>query len=161
MKKKILKPKTQPKENSKKLIKPDSAGYIITFTIFLSTIFSVFAFSPTLLYVNPYVYVFSDRYISFDDLKLKSISSIQVIGSPRLGFNTLVVTWPIFSDCGPIYLEIIQYEIFRKEIYIWIWSQSAICPQVAALEEYSIDLFIPSLGLWQIFCNEKSIIIAI
>lgn len=161
MKKKILKSNTNAKAHSRKLIKPDSAGGIITITIFLSTIFSVFAFSPTLLYVNPYVYVFPDRYIRFDDLKLKSISSIQMIGSPRLGFNTLVVSWPVFSDCSPIYLETIQYEIFRKEIYIWIWGQSGLCPQIAAWVEHSIDLFIPSYGLWQIFCNEKPFIIAI
>lgn len=165
MKRNILKSKKDAKDlnkfTTKKSSNTASVGRIIIGTILLSTVITVFAFYPVSLYINPYMYLDSNRYINMDYLQLKSIGPIQIIGAPKLGFNTLEVSWPVWSDCGPVYIETIQYNIFRKEIYIWIWGSSSICPQVAAWEDHLVEIFIPFPGSWEILCNGKSIIISV
>ena len=137
----------------------DSVGLYIIGTILIGTFVSVFAFYPISLYTNPYVYPNPESYISNDNLELKRIYNMRIIESPKLGFNTLEVSWPIWSDCSPVSIEIVQYNMFRQEIYIWIWGYIAVCPQVAALEDHKIEVFIPFSGSWKIFCNNYSITI--
>jgi len=165
MKRKTLKSKKNAKDldkfTIKMLSKPDSVGRFIIGTILLCSILSVFAFCPASLHITPYMYIESNRYIAMDNLELKSIGPMQIIGTPRLGFNTLEVSWPISSDCGPAYIEVIQHNIFRKEIYIWIWGRSALCPQVVGWVDHFIEIFIPFPGTWQIFCNGKPFIFSI
>lgn len=141
---------------SKKSSKADNFGQIIIGTIILSVLITIFAFQPNSLYINPLVFINPEPNLNTEDLRLKRIDSIQIVGTPKLGFNTLEVMWPVWSDCGPVYIEIIQYNMFRKEINIWIWGRSTFCPQVAAWETHRIELFISILGSWEILCNGKS-----
>lgn len=145
----------------KRSSKTDLAGQFIIGTILLSTIMALFAFQPNSLYINPYVYINPEPNFNTDNLRLKSIGPMQIKGTPKLGFNTLEVSWPVWSDCGPVYIEIIQYNMFRKEIQIWIWGRSVYCPQVVAGETHRIELFILIPGSWEILCNGKSIFISL
>jgi len=146
----------------KKSSKTGSIGQIIIGTILLGTIMSLFAFYPVSFYINPYLYFNSDRYTNIDNLRLKSIGHIQIKGNIKLGFNTLEVYWPISSDCGPVLKEIIQYDMFLKEIYIWIWgAKDCLCPQITGSVKYLIEIFIPFPGSWEIFCNGKPIVISL
>ena len=156
-----MKHKILDKFLSKKSAKTDLTGQIIIGTILLSTIMSLFAFYPISLYINPEVYIKSNPYINIDNLRLKSIGPRQIIGKEKLGFNTLEVSWPVWSDCGPVLIEINQYRMLNREIYIWMWGRSSLCPQVAAWENYLIEIFIPFHGSWEIFCNGKPITIFI
>ena len=141
---------------SKKSSKADNFGQIIIGTIILSVLITLFAFQPSSLYINPLVFINPEPNLNTEDLRLKRIDSIQIVGTPKLGFNTLEVMWPVWSDCGPVYIEIIQYNMFRKEINIWIWGRSTFCPAVAAWETHRIELFISIRGSWEILCNGKS-----
>lgn len=156
-----MKHKSLDKFLRKKSAKTGLTGQFIIGTILLGTIMSLFAFYPISLYINPDVYINSNPYINIDNLKLKKIDTMQIIGNQKLGLNTLEVSWPVWSNCGPVLIEIIQYKMFRKEIYIWIWGRSSICPQIAAWENYLIEIFIPFPGSWEIFINGKPIIISI
>ena len=82
---------------------------------------------------------------------------MKIVGSPKIGFNTLMVVWPIWSDCSPVYLEVVQYNMFRKEINIWIWGRRGICIQLAAWVDHTVELYIPLAGYWKILCNNMSI----
>lgn len=126
--------------------------------LFGSLIF-VDEFSPLSLDVKWFV---NPLEIDVDDLKLKNVVSIEMIGSPKMGVNTLKVSWPVWSDCSPPYLEVIQYNIFSKEITIWIWGNKwNLCIQVVAFNDYVIELFIPYSGYWKISCNNTSMNITI
>ena len=145
----------------RKSSRTDFAGQVVIGTILLGTLISIFALYPISLEINHYSFRGSTRYITIDNLRLKSIGPIQIIGTPKLGFNTLEVSWPVWSHCGPAYIEIIQYNVFRGEIYIWIWGRSAACPQVAAWENHLIEIFIPFPGSWEVICNGKPFIISL
>jgi hypothetical protein len=140
------------------LTKPKLIICIVLGSVLLGSILFVVAVSPAPFYVNPYVNLYD---IDPDDLKLKNISSMGIVGSPKLGFNILTVSWPIWSDCGLPYLEIVQYNLHSKEINIWIWGKESLCVQIMAWIEYNITIFIPFSGNWQIKCNNASIIIEI
>ncbi len=99
--------------------------------------------------------------INIDNLRLKRIYGIHIEGTPKLGLNMLEVNWAVWSDCGPAYIEFIQYIISRREIHIWIWGRSTACPQVVAWDTHHIEIFILIPGSWIIICNRKSIIISV
>ncbi|MFX0080449.1 MAG: hypothetical protein ACFE94_01720 [Candidatus Hodarchaeota archaeon] len=141
-----------------KLTKPKLITYIVLGSILCGSILFGIAFSPSLFYVNPYVNLYD---IDPDDLKLKNISSMEIVGSPKLGINILGVSWPVWSDCGLPYLEVVQYNLYNKEINIWIWGKKGLCAQVMAFIYYNITIFIPFSGYWKIGCNNASIIIEI
>lgn len=151
--------RTSDKFLSKKSSKTGSIGQIIIGTIVLSTIMSSIIFFPVSLYIEPTLYFNSNPYYNIDNIILKSITTIQIIGTPKLGFNTLEVSWPIWSDCSRVLKEIIQYNMVRKEIYIWIWGRSTFCPQEYAWVEYHIEIFIPFPGSWEISCNGNPIVV--
>ncbi|MHA2289115.1 MAG: hypothetical protein ACXABG_10045, partial [Promethearchaeota archaeon] len=98
----------------------DLSGKFVIGAILLSTLTSLFVFYPISIYTNPYVLNNPTPNINTDNLRLKRIFGVQVVETPKLGFNRLAVSWPVWSDCGPVYVELIQYNNFRKEIYIWI-----------------------------------------
>ena len=138
----------------RKLTKPQLIACIILGSGLLGSVIFMLGFSPVPIYVkrdlNPYE-------ININDLKLKNIVGMVIVGNPKKGFNTLRVAWPIWSDCGLPYLEVVQYNMFRKEINIWIWGDKGICIQLAALIEHTIEIYIPLAGNWIISCNNISI----
>jgi hypothetical protein len=141
-----------------KLIKPKLITCIVLGSALFGSILFMVAFSPDSSYVNPHENLYD---IDPDDLKLKDIRSMEIVGSPKLGFNTLGVSWPVWSDCGLPYLEVVQYNLLSKEIDIWIWGKESLCLQVVAFIDYNITIFIPFPGYWKIGCNNVSIIIEI
>ena len=165
MKHKTLKSRKNAKDldkyTIKRLSKPDSVGRFIIGTILLSSVLSIFAFYPVSLHITPYIYSDSNRYIDMDNLRPKNIVGMQMLGTPRLGFNSLEVIWPVWSDCGPAYVVTIQYNMLGKEIHIGIWGRSIMCPQIVAYDDHRIEIFIPFPGLWQIYCNGRLFIVFI
>jgi len=141
-----------------KLIKPKLITCIVLGSVLFGSILFLVAFSPTSFNIRPYVNLYD---IDPDDLKLKKISSMEIVGSPKLGINILGVSWPVWSDCGLPYLEVVQYNLLSKEIDIWIWGKESLCVQVVAFIDYNITIFIPYPGYWKIRCNNVSIIIKV
>jgi hypothetical protein len=156
------KKKRTPSEKNSNLqvAKANLVAQIMISTIVIATLISPLAFYPTSLYIYPVSIRYSDGYINHHDIKLKSIHSMEIEGSPKLGYNTLKVTWSISSDCGPP-IKIIQYQLFRKGIYIWIWGFKGPCPQVVGSLKYEIGIFIPFPGVWTIYCNGRPLAILV
>jgi hypothetical protein len=152
--------KTSGKIQSKKATKTGFSVKLIIETLVFGTILSIVALYPVSLYINPKYYN-SNGYVNFDNLRLKSIMSMHVMGSPELGFNILIVSWPVWSDCGPVIMEIIHYDMVRKEIHIQILGSIGACPQIVMSEEHNITIFIPFLGSWEIFCNDLAMVISL
>ena len=146
---------------SKNSSETGSIGQIVIGIILLGTITSLFAFYP-FSFAYPYLHFNSDLYTNNDNIRPKAITHIQIEGELKLGFNTLEVYWSICCDCGPVIKEIVQYSVFRKEIYIWIWSdEGGGCIQITGSVKYLIDIFIPFPGSWEISCNGKLIVISL
>jgi hypothetical protein len=143
----------------RKLTKPQLIACIILGSALFSSLIFMLEFSPVSLHVKPYVNLSKT---DIDDLQLKTIVAMEIVGNPKVGFNTLMVSWPVWSDCGPVGLEVVQYDMFQKEINIQIWgTKGSACPQVIAFVDHSVELFIPLPGYWKITCNNRSISINI
>ncbi|MFW9825354.1 MAG: hypothetical protein ACFFE4_20600 [Candidatus Thorarchaeota archaeon] len=149
-------------DNSKKIVrkltKPILIVVIASSPLLIGFGLYVNEFSPISLDIRWHVNPFE---IDIDDFKLKNVLYMEMVGPPKIGFNTLKVSWPIWSDCGLPKLEIIQYNIFSRQINIWIYGVWAICIQVIAFVDYNIEIFIPYSGYWKISCNNVSINIMI
>jgi hypothetical protein len=139
---------------NRKLTKPQLIACIILGSALFGSVIFMLGFSPVPLYVKPNINL-SETDIS--DLQLKNIVGMKIVGSPKIGFNTLMVVWPVWSDCSPVYLEVIQYNMFRKEINIWICGRRGICIQLAAWVDHTVEIYIPLAGNWIISCNNMSI----
>ena len=139
---------------NRKLTKPQLIACILLGSALFGSVIFMLGFSPVPLYVKPDVNLYE---FNVDDLQLKNIVGMELIGSPKIGFNTLWVSWPVWSDCSPVYLEAVQYNMFRKEINIWIWGRRSLCIQLVAWVDHTVEIYIPLAGYWKITCNNKSI----
>jgi hypothetical protein len=139
---------------NRKLTKLQLIACIILGSALFGSVIFMLGFSPIPIYVKPDVNLSETN---IDDLQLKAIVQMEIVESPKVGFNTLMVTWPVWTDCSPVYLEVVQYDMFQKEINIWIWGRKGICIQIFAYVDHTVELFIPLPGYWKITCNNKSI----